>query len=506
MSKNKVDTSCPAYDGACHGAAMDYENELRQYRGQFTILDPVMKSAAIVITTYNRPEALNLVLSSASIQRVMPSEIHIADDGSTGETARLIEVWNQQLPIPVSHHWQQDDGGRRRTGQRFIVIFGLFVVVIAALVATVNLFAYRYMLRAENQAIVQLLSGWGRTYKPILYDEVQPEIAVFGASWARDAFDPIETSRLLGRSVFNHGVSGGTRYETRRFADSALDNPRLRAAIINLNTFYRDKVAARFRYGFDESILNVDPDHQPNRFVGLRRAYSLALGGWAVGANVKLISTIMARDRGVAKPDYLESYEHGDLTSRNLNPIRERIFPENAQALEPTQEDVAPGGPTFEQTELGIMIDGFCEKGIDVYAYFTPTHTRQQSCDLEAREERAALDFLRNKQRSCSTTIHYFHFAYPNAMTLEGVPSPVEASHYYRPDGHPRPTAGLAMAASMFGSPYPPGTAPLLMQDFGVDLIAHADAEGWLLQRAARCQGDWGEDGYRELVEALKQQ
>ena len=112
MNNNKVDTSCPAYDGACHGAAMDYENELRQYRGQFTILDPVMKSAAIVITTYNWPEALNLVLSSASIQRVMPSEIHIADDGSTGETARLIEVWNQQLPIPVSHHWQQDDGFR----------------------------------------------------------------------------------------------------------------------------------------------------------------------------------------------------------------------------------------------------------------------------------------------------------------------------------------------------------------------------------------------------------
>jgi len=398
----------------------------------------------------------------------------------------------------------QDDANRRRTGRRFIVIFGICVIVIAALVATVNLLAYRYMLRTENQAIVQLLSGWGRTYKPILYDEVQPEIAVFGASWARDAFDPIETSRQLGRSVFNHGVSGGTRYETRRFADSALDNPNLHAAIINLNTFYRDKVAARFRYGFDESILNVDPDHQPNRFVGLRRAYSLALGGWAVGANIKLISTIMARDRGVAKPDYLESYEQANLTRRNMNPIRKRIFPEHGQAVKPRQANSAPDSPTFEQTELGIMIDGFCEKGIDVYAYFTPTHTRQQSCDLEALEEMAALGFLRDKQRNCSARIHYFNFAYPNAMTLEGVLNPVKASHYYRPDGHPRPTAGLAMAASMFGSPWPPDTAPVLMQDFGVDLIAHADAEGWLLQRAARCQGDWGEDGYRDLVKALE--
>lgn len=397
------------------------------------------------------------------------------------------------------------DNDNRRTGRRFIVIFAICVALIATLVATVNLLAYRYMLRADNQAIVQLLSGWGRTYKPILYDEVQPEIAVFGASWARDAFDPIETGRLLGRSVFNHGVSGGTRYETRRFADSAQSNPNLRVAIINLNTFYRDKVAAQFRYGFDESILNVDADHQPNRFVGLRRAYSLALGGWAVGANLKLISTIMARDRGVAKPDYLESYEHGDLTRRNLAPIRKRIFPQDSQALKSTRDDPAPAGLSFQQTELGIMIDGLCSKGIDVYAYFTPTHTRQQSCDLHAHEEMAALDFLRQKQRSCAARIQYFHFAYPNAMTLEGVLSPVKASRYYRPDGHPRPSAGLAMAASMFGSPYPPDTAPALIQDFGVDLITQADAEGWLLQRAARCEGDWGEDGYSDLVEALKQ-
>jgi len=214
--------------------------------------------------------------------------------------------------------------------RRFLWIFSSCVLVIAFLVATINLVAYRYMLSDDNQAIVQLLSGWGRIYKPILYDEIKPEIAVFGASWARDAFDPLETSRLLGRSLFNHGVSGGTSYETRRFADSALDNPNLQAAIINLNTFYRTKNRARFRYGFDESILDVDANHQPNRFVGLRRAYSLALGGWAVGANIKLISTILARDRDVAKPGYLESYEQADLTRYNMIPIRDRIFPNSA--------------------------------------------------------------------------------------------------------------------------------------------------------------------------------
>jgi len=397
-----------------------------------------------------------------------------------------------------------DDQHRRRSANRFLWIFGSCVIVIASLVASVNLLAYRYMLSDDNQAIVQLLSGWGRIYKPILYDEIKPEVAVFGASWARDAFDPLETSRLLGRRLFNHGVSGGTPYETRRFADSALDNPNLQAAIINLNTFYRDGNRARFRYGFDESILNVDAEHQPNRFVGLRRAYSLALGGWAVGANIKLISTIRARDRGVAKPDYLESYEQGDLTRRNMKRVRQRVFPEPGQA--PGQAKSSDEWVQTELPELEIMIEGFCGKNIDVYAYYTPSHARQQSCDLGASEKLATLGFLRGKQRSCNARIHYFDFSYANAMTLEGVLSPVTASHYYRPDGHPRPTAGLAMAASMFDRPYPPDASPLLVEDFGVDLLKHEDAEGWLLERAARCRGDWGVDGYDAFKAALEKQ
>jgi len=400
------------------------------------------------------------------------------------------------------------DREKNRLAQRFLWVFSSFVLLIAFVVATVNLVAYRYMLSDDNQAIVQLLSGWGRIYKPILYDEIKPEIAVFGASWARDAFDPLDTSRLLGRKVFNHGVSGGTAYETRRFADSALDNPNLHAAIINLNTFYREKNRARFRYGFDESILDVDADHQPNRFVGLRRAYSLALGGWAVGANVKLISTILARDRGVSKPDYLDSYEQADLTRRNMTPTARRIFPQPGQASDsaPADTEVEDSTMQIEQLELEIIIDGFCGKKVDIYAYFTPTHTRKQSCDPGASNELAALEFLRHKQRSCDARIHYFDFAYPNAMTLEGVLTPVKSSHYYRPDGHPRPSAGLAMAASMFARPFPADSSALLAQDFGVDLLSHEDAEGWLLQRTARCQGDWGESGYSDFRAALEKQ
>ena len=148
----------------------------------------------------------------------------------------------------------QDNQGHV-TGRRFLRIFAWCVSVTALIVASVNLVAYRYMLRENNQAIVQLVAGWGRMYKPILYDELMPNVTIYGSSYARDAFDPIETGRLLELNVFNHGVSGGSAYETRRFADSSLNNPNLEAAIVNLNTFSHSEREARVRYGFDESIL-----------------------------------------------------------------------------------------------------------------------------------------------------------------------------------------------------------------------------------------------------------
>jgi hypothetical protein len=80
-------------------------------------------------------------------------------------------------------------------------------------------------------------------------------------------------------------------------------------------------------------------------------------------------------------------------------PLRKRIFREPGQALE-SEPAVSTGVLVqTELPELKIMIDGFCTNNVDDYAYFTPTHARKQSCDLDASKELAALDFLRRKQR-----------------------------------------------------------------------------------------------------------
>ena len=64
------------------------------------------------MTTYQWPQALDLVLASAAAQKVLPDEIHVADDGSGSETAAVVERWQSELPLPLYHHWHEDRGFR----------------------------------------------------------------------------------------------------------------------------------------------------------------------------------------------------------------------------------------------------------------------------------------------------------------------------------------------------------------------------------------------------------
>jgi glycosyltransferase involved in cell wall biosynthesis len=69
-----------------------------------------MVSASLLISTYNRPDALELCLKSILRQTVQPFEVVICDDGSTAETKDLITKYQEQTSIPIIHVWQPDDG------------------------------------------------------------------------------------------------------------------------------------------------------------------------------------------------------------------------------------------------------------------------------------------------------------------------------------------------------------------------------------------------------------
>ena len=66
--------------------------------------------SSLIISTYNWPEALRLCLLSVLGQSVLPDEVIIADDGSTGQTADVVEAMRPLFPVKLIHVWQEDNG------------------------------------------------------------------------------------------------------------------------------------------------------------------------------------------------------------------------------------------------------------------------------------------------------------------------------------------------------------------------------------------------------------
>ncbi len=66
----------------------------------------------VIITTYNRPDALALVLKALNEQNTQGFQVWVADDGSTAETQALIEQQKNQATYPLTHVWQEDLGFR----------------------------------------------------------------------------------------------------------------------------------------------------------------------------------------------------------------------------------------------------------------------------------------------------------------------------------------------------------------------------------------------------------
>jgi len=67
---------------------------------------------SIIVSTYNRPDALRLVLLALAEQSDREFEVIVADDGSTTETRFMLESLRAQLPYVLYHIWQVDDGFR----------------------------------------------------------------------------------------------------------------------------------------------------------------------------------------------------------------------------------------------------------------------------------------------------------------------------------------------------------------------------------------------------------
>ena len=67
---------------------------------------------SVIVTTYDREDALDAALRSLAQQSDRNFEIVIADDGSRPDTARVVASWQARLPLPLKHVRHEHRGFR----------------------------------------------------------------------------------------------------------------------------------------------------------------------------------------------------------------------------------------------------------------------------------------------------------------------------------------------------------------------------------------------------------
>lgn len=138
---------------------------------------------SLIITTYNSPKFLKLVLDSVRAQVVLPDEVIVADDGSGDETHAMIKAEQSDFPVPLIHVWQEDKGFRaaksRNNGIK--ISSGDYIVFIDGDILLDRRFVKDHRLLAQKGTFVQgrrVHLNEKRT-KEIVQEMVLPKLTIF---------------------------------------------------------------------------------------------------------------------------------------------------------------------------------------------------------------------------------------------------------------------------------------------------------------------------------------
>lgn len=81
-------------------------------RTDLDVKDAVPELISVIVTTYEREDALDVVLQALSRQADRQFEVAVADDGSGPDTAALVASWKPRLGVALTHVWQEHRGFR----------------------------------------------------------------------------------------------------------------------------------------------------------------------------------------------------------------------------------------------------------------------------------------------------------------------------------------------------------------------------------------------------------
>lgn len=139
---------------------------------------------SVIVTTYNREDALEAVLRSLARQSDADFEVIVADDGSGSETAALVEAWKARVGHRVEHVWHPDEGFRAAEIRNRAVLAsrGVYIIFLDGDCIVRPDFVAVHRRLAEHGAFVtgnRILLSRKLTEK-ILDQQLSPEIWGFG--------------------------------------------------------------------------------------------------------------------------------------------------------------------------------------------------------------------------------------------------------------------------------------------------------------------------------------
>ena len=112
---------------------------------------------SLIVTTYNRPEALLLVLESIRKQSIQPSEVIIADDGSEDTTKSLIDEFRKSTKLKIIHSYQEDLGFRvsESRNRAISIASSEYVVLIDGDMVLHSEFIHDHTINAQHGYFIQ---------------------------------------------------------------------------------------------------------------------------------------------------------------------------------------------------------------------------------------------------------------------------------------------------------------------------------------------------------------
>jgi hypothetical protein len=318
---------------------------------------------------------------------------------------------------------------------------GVVLLAVAAMMAF-NRAAGAYIFSHPQGASVETLSGFERALKPVWLDQVQPELVLVGSSRVRDGFDPTLIDPALHVKSFNYGASSITPYETRRFVQDALAQPRVKNIVVALDAFSSSSGAGEALPGFDETRLAVTPSGAPTQRRALWLFTTRYLSGGALGMNALSVWSLVQLKPGqsaAGRPDLFDAYGHMTraVMDRDLDYRRARGLRMGPRAAE----------------ELKTMLAASCNARARLTLFFPPDNAAIMA--VYRRTDAAGLDDFKRQvseavaahNAACPNRTALFDFLTPNRLTTESLKDGQAAD--YVDLVHFRPPAGLWLLRQM---------------------------------------------------------